>query len=65
MLGDHRAAVRQGEQALELLRTIHDRGSDAAATWDTLGYAHLRLGELAAAAGCYRQAVEPDGHSRS
>lgn len=48
--------VRRLRQALTLLRQLgHRRGE--ASTWDSLGYAEHKLGNLTEAADCHRRAL--------
>ena len=56
MLGAYAEAVAYCQQALELQRKLGDRFGQAE-TWDSLGYANLRLGRHAAAISCYQTAV--------
>jgi tetratricopeptide (TPR) repeat protein len=56
MLGDYAEAVTYCQQSLELQRELGDRFGQAE-TWDSLGYASLRLGRHEAAISCYRTAV--------
>jgi tetratricopeptide (TPR) repeat protein len=56
-LGEHRAALEHGEQALDLVRALGDRGGEAAVL-DTLGYAHHHLGHYRQAATYYHQTLD-------
>jgi DNA-binding SARP family transcriptional activator/Tfp pilus assembly protein PilF len=61
-VGDYQEAVAVGQQALEALADQDDPLSRAA-TWDTIGYAHHRLGRLAEAIDCLRRSIQD--HTRS
>ncbi|MEU6540686.1 BTAD domain-containing putative transcriptional regulator [Streptomyces sp. NPDC047000] len=59
VLGDHEAAVADAVRSLLLYRRMSDRGGpNEANTWDTLAYAHHRLGNFGRARTCYLRAVD-------
>ncbi|SEN42280.1 ATP-binding protein [Actinacidiphila rubida] len=56
LLDAYQEAVDACEEALPILRELGDRGHEAG-TWDTLGYARQRLGDLDTAIADYRTAL--------
>lgn len=57
MLGRFQDTLAFGEQALAILQGLDDQLAEAA-TWDTLGYAHHRLGAYEKAVDCFRHALD-------
>jgi DNA-binding SARP family transcriptional activator/Tfp pilus assembly protein PilF len=58
-LGDHEQAITLCKQALEMFEHHHaPNHTNEATSWDTLGYANLRLGHPEEAIACYQRAVE-------
>jgi tetratricopeptide (TPR) repeat protein len=58
-LEDYERAFTLCKQSLEILEDFPDRGTEAN-TWDTLGFANLRLGQPDEAIACYQRAIELD-----
>src|SRR5262245_8065577 len=63
LTGDYDAAVRFGEEALTIARTLGDRSIEVLAT-STLGYTHLSKGEFSAAATLLERNVALEGGLR-
>ena len=57
-LGDHARAVAICHEALAQHPELEPRDADAAATWDSLGYAYRGLADYAQSANAYRQAID-------
>jgi tetratricopeptide (TPR) repeat protein len=58
-LGDHGQAITLCKQALEIYEHHHaPNHTNEATSWDTLGYANLRLGHQEESIACFRRAIE-------
>lgn len=56
-LEQHQQALAYCQQAVILHRELGDRHGEAG-TWDSIGYAHHRLGQRHEAVACYRRALD-------